>query len=285
MKTSPAMPGSAARSAGHSISRKVAAGPMPSWLASRHWSAGTRIQRFEEQPRGQRQVEEDMRDEDAGQAVDAGPCRRRDRRQRRGQIAGAAEQREDAERRDDRRQRQRQRRTAAACSAATGKAGMARQRPRDEDRRNDRQHRRQQRLPQREAGDASRDRRRRRRQRPDRSRMPSAIKPGERPADQHGDGQPATAMPASARESTAERGGHCSTSDAFRPASSYRLIAASHSSTQALRFAATSSGGRAASSPASTSVSKAGFSGLSVGAGREHPVGLRDRRPGSRGRS
>ena len=51
---------------------------MPSWLASRHWSAGTRVQRFQEKPRRQRQVEEDMRDQNAGQAVDAGPSRRRD---------------------------------------------------------------------------------------------------------------------------------------------------------------------------------------------------------------
>ncbi len=36
MKTRPAHPGRAARMAGHSISRKDAAGPMPSWLASRH---------------------------------------------------------------------------------------------------------------------------------------------------------------------------------------------------------------------------------------------------------
>ena len=41
MKTSPAMPGRAARIAGHSIRRKLERAPMPSWLASRHWSAGT----------------------------------------------------------------------------------------------------------------------------------------------------------------------------------------------------------------------------------------------------
>ena len=41
MKTRPATPGRAERNVGHSISRNDGPAPMPSWLASRHWSAGT----------------------------------------------------------------------------------------------------------------------------------------------------------------------------------------------------------------------------------------------------
>ncbi len=80
MKTRPATPGSAARNTGHSISRKDGAAPMPSWLASRHWSVGTVPERFQEKARGQRQVEEHMRDKNAGQAVDARPVAARQRR-------------------------------------------------------------------------------------------------------------------------------------------------------------------------------------------------------------
>ncbi len=42
-----------------------------------------RVERFEEKPGCQRQVEEDMRDQNAGEAVDAGPCPAGQSRQRR----------------------------------------------------------------------------------------------------------------------------------------------------------------------------------------------------------
>ena len=77
MKTSPATPGRAARSAGHSISRKDGPGAHAELARQPPLVGGHRVQRFEKKPRRQRQVEEDMGDEDAGQAVNARPGGRR----------------------------------------------------------------------------------------------------------------------------------------------------------------------------------------------------------------
>ena len=130
-------------------------------------------------------------------------------------------------------------------------------------------------LPQREPARCARGRRRRRRAPRSRSRMPSAIRPGERPADQHGDGRQRQDAGQHARVDGGA-GGHRSTSDAFRPACSYRLIAASHSSTQALRFAATSSGEKSSVFCRLDQFVEGRVERLVRGAGREHPVGLGD---------
>ena len=73
MKTRPATPGRAARSAGHSISRKPAA--RHAELARQPpLVGGNGLQRLQEQPGRQRQVEEHMGDENARQAVNARPA-------------------------------------------------------------------------------------------------------------------------------------------------------------------------------------------------------------------
>ena len=57
---------------GRSTKRKIAPGRMPSCAASRQCSPGTAASAREEDARGERRVEEDMRDQDARQPVDPG---------------------------------------------------------------------------------------------------------------------------------------------------------------------------------------------------------------------
>ena len=109
MKTRPATPGKAERNAGHSISRNDATRAHAELARQPPLVGRHAVQRFQQEARRQRQVEEDMRDQDAGQAVDARPIPARQRRKQAGKISGTAVEREQPERGHDRRQRQRQR--------------------------------------------------------------------------------------------------------------------------------------------------------------------------------
>jgi hypothetical protein len=93
-----------------------------------------------------------MRDQDAGEAVDAGPLHAAKPGEDAGKVPGAAVERQYAERRDDRRQRQRHG-EELQDQAAAGKGRMPRQSARHQECRSDREQRRQQCLPQREARD------------------------------------------------------------------------------------------------------------------------------------
>src|SRR5690606_15078226 len=148
-----------------------------------------------------------------------------------------------AKRDDDGRQRQRQGEQAQDERAA-GKVRMSRQGASDKDRRYDGQRRRQQRLPQGEPGD------------------PDQI--GVEGCD--GAAEVAQPLDEQASEGAADQQRNAGERDDAREdaAVCHRLIAASHSSTQALRLAATSSAENCSVLDGSTSLPNAGSRGLSV---------------------
>ena len=102
---------------------------------------GNRVQGFKEQAHGQWKVEEDVRDEDSGQAIDARPGAPVQPFDKAGEIARASVERQHAQRGHDRRQGQRDGEQLQDQRPA-GKARMPRQRPGDEQGRHHRQQRR-----------------------------------------------------------------------------------------------------------------------------------------------
>lgn len=212
------------------------------------------LQRLEEHPGRQRQVEEDMRDQNAGKAVNSGPPSVRQQVQRRGQKSASAIEGQHPKRHDDRRQRLRHgKKTQERLSAE--KTLMARYGARHEQRRKYGQHRGKESLKQCEpdnsgkahievggrqsagtrrlqqkAGNRAAAQQRRKRQRHD---------PGPSPAN----GAPFPSR----------------IGDRFQ-----WPIASSHSSTQAFLFSATSSAPNSRVLDGLTSLPKTGWSGLPV---------------------
>ena len=134
--------------------RKIAPGRMPSCAASRQCSPGTAASDAEEDARGERRVEEDVRDQDARQAVEPAAGVESEEPQPLPDPAGAAEHRDDAEDRDDRRQHAREiERRDEEIAAREILAADERQRERRAE--NKRERGRKRRLEQREADDAS----------------------------------------------------------------------------------------------------------------------------------
>ncbi len=64
------MPGSAGASCGHSIRRNTSRSLKPSCAAAANFPAGCRFEPLQHQPRRERQVEEHMGEENAGQAIE-----------------------------------------------------------------------------------------------------------------------------------------------------------------------------------------------------------------------